>query len=159
LNRLPAPRGQALVEFALILPVFVLLLVGLFDGGRAIYAASAVNNAAREGARQAIVDQTLAHIEQEARGSAVGLNASSVEIDVDYRDRSAPEAPNSCAGAVGSNEIVGCTAVVRVAYAYEAVTPIVGNMLGAQTLVGESRFPVEHNCAEPVAPYPCPLGD
>ena len=48
-------RGQTLVEFALILPIFVLLLVGIFDFGRAIYAYNTISNAAREAVRVAIV--------------------------------------------------------------------------------------------------------
>lgn len=48
-------RGQALVEFALTLPVLILLLVGIIDFGRAVWAVSVVSNAAREAARYAIV--------------------------------------------------------------------------------------------------------
>src|SRR5688500_18998646 len=48
-------RGQALVEFALVLPLFILMLVGVFDFGRIIWARNALENAAREGARFAIV--------------------------------------------------------------------------------------------------------
>jgi Flp pilus assembly protein TadG len=163
LVRRPERRGQALVEFALILPVFVLVLVGLFDAGRAVFAATTVNNAAREGARQAIVDQTLSHIQAHALSQAVGLDIGTDAIDVDYRDPSTPNSPNSClttsgVSKVGSNAINGCLAVVRVAYPYVAVTPIVGNILGPQELVGESFFPVEHNCQEPGQPQ-CPLGD
>jgi Flp pilus assembly protein TadG len=44
-------HGQSLVEFALILPLFVLLIVGVFDLGRAFFAYIAISNAAREGAR------------------------------------------------------------------------------------------------------------
>jgi Flp pilus assembly protein TadG len=43
--------GQSLVEFALILPIFVLLLVGVFDLGRAFFSYIAITNAAREGTR------------------------------------------------------------------------------------------------------------
>lgn len=43
--------GQSLVEFALILPLFVLLVIGIFDIGRAFFAYIAISNAAREGAR------------------------------------------------------------------------------------------------------------
>jgi Flp pilus assembly protein TadG len=46
-------KGQALVEFALALPLLVLILVGVLDLGRAFYALIAVHNAAREGARYA----------------------------------------------------------------------------------------------------------
>ena len=44
-------RGQAIVEFALVLPFLVLLFFGLIDVGRAIYVGNAAAQAAREGAR------------------------------------------------------------------------------------------------------------
>jgi Flp pilus assembly protein TadG len=47
--------GQALVEFALVAPIFLLLLFSIIDFGRAVYYIQALNNAAREGARYAIV--------------------------------------------------------------------------------------------------------
>jgi Flp pilus assembly protein TadG len=47
--------GQSLVEFALILPVLLVLLVGLFDLGRAVTLSETMNAAVREGARFAIV--------------------------------------------------------------------------------------------------------
>ena len=49
----PQSGGQALVEFALVLPVFLLLLFGLIDGARFVYMNSVVSQAAREGARVA----------------------------------------------------------------------------------------------------------
>lgn len=48
-------RGQALIEFALILPILVVLLVGVFDLGRAVMLSETLNNAVREGTRYAIV--------------------------------------------------------------------------------------------------------
>lgn len=52
----PRGRGQGLVEFALVLPVFLLVLLGLFDGARYVYLNSVVSQAAREGARLATVE-------------------------------------------------------------------------------------------------------
>jgi Flp pilus assembly protein TadG len=56
-------RGQALLEFALVLPVFLIMLMAVVDVGRAIWAQNSVAAAAREGARFAIVhggsDNTL----------------------------------------------------------------------------------------------------
>jgi len=43
--------GQAVVEFALVLPVFMLLLFGAIEFGRAYYDLHLLTNAAREGAR------------------------------------------------------------------------------------------------------------
>ena len=47
----PRSRGQALVEFSLILVPFVFMLMGILDLGRAIYVNNAVSEAAREIAR------------------------------------------------------------------------------------------------------------
>lgn len=48
-------RGQALVEFALVLIPFLLILMAIFDFGRAIYVYNGVSQAAREVARTASV--------------------------------------------------------------------------------------------------------
>ena len=49
-------RGQALVEFALVAPVFFLILFAVIEGGRFILYYETLNNATREGARYAIVN-------------------------------------------------------------------------------------------------------
>ncbi len=54
-----ADRGQALVEFALVAPVLLLLVVGIFEFGRAWNALQAVTDAAREGARAAVIADPL----------------------------------------------------------------------------------------------------
>ena len=73
-------RGQALVEFALVLPIFVLLLVAIFDLGRAVFAYNTLTNAAREGARMAIVNQYKPSIVARAKQQTaiVELNDPSV---------------------------------------------------------------------------------
>ncbi len=57
-------RGQTIVEFALMLPVFLLLVTGLFDVARAVWQENTLAYAAREGTRYAIV-----------RGSGAGADA------------------------------------------------------------------------------------
>ena len=49
-------RGQALVEFALVVPWFFLLLFGIIEAGRFIFYYETLSNATREGARYAIVN-------------------------------------------------------------------------------------------------------
>jgi len=56
MRRRSAWTGQTLVEFALVLPVFILLLFGLLDVGRYVYMNSALSQAAREGARLAAAE-------------------------------------------------------------------------------------------------------
>ena len=55
LHRRGRSRGQGLVEFALVLPVFMAILIGMVDLGRAVWANNNVGNAAREAARFAVV--------------------------------------------------------------------------------------------------------
>jgi Flp pilus assembly protein TadG len=49
------PRGQALVEFALVIPLFLVLVFGIIEAGRFMFAYASLNNAVREGTRYAIV--------------------------------------------------------------------------------------------------------
>jgi TadE-like protein len=51
-------RGQALTEFAIVLPVFLMLVFAIIDLGRVVWAMDNVANAAREGARYASVHGT-----------------------------------------------------------------------------------------------------
>ena len=61
MSTLPRPgrrtrsRGQALTEFALIAPIFFFTMFAIIEFGRAVYTIQMLNNAAREGARYAIV--------------------------------------------------------------------------------------------------------
>lgn len=139
------PSGQSLVEFALVLPLLILLIAGIFDFGRAIYGYNTVINASREAARVAIVHQTAGTIEQRAVDHAVALGLSATDVSIDYRTAAAPETPGSCDSRLGTPQIVGCTAVVRVDYTYEASIPIITALVGSIDLAGETRFPVEHN--------------
>lgn len=49
-------RGQSMVELALVLPLFLLMLFGLVDMGRLVYASTTMSQAAREAARVASVE-------------------------------------------------------------------------------------------------------
>ena len=52
-------RGATAVEFALVLPLFVLLLFGIIDFGRYFFVQHTVQFATREGTRLALVGGTL----------------------------------------------------------------------------------------------------
>jgi Flp pilus assembly protein TadG len=155
-------RGQSLVEFALILPIFVLLLVGVFDVGRAVYAYNTINNAARQAARLAIIDQTPEHVRETAVTDAVSLGLEAADVDIDFRLLTSPDDPGSCDAFVSdgisdgaSSGVRRCMAVVRVPYGFEAATPVIGQIMGTLELIGESRFKLEFYCEGPT----CPLGD
>ncbi len=80
--------GQALVEMALILPVLLLVTLGIVEFARAFNAKQAVTDAAREGARHAVVFD--AGIDQDSVTSAVetaleraGIPSDAATIDFD----------------------------------------------------------------------------
>ncbi len=47
--------GQALVEFALVVPILLILVIGVFEFGRAWNSHQVITDAAREGARRAVI--------------------------------------------------------------------------------------------------------
>lgn len=51
-------RGQSIVEFALVLPILLLIVFGIVHFGFLFYSYLTVNEAAREGARSAVVGET-----------------------------------------------------------------------------------------------------
>ncbi|MGB8382597.1 MAG: TadE family protein, partial [Dermatophilaceae bacterium] len=67
-------RGAAAIEFALLLPVFLLVIAGIVDFGRAFFTQIELTNAAREGARAAVVStMTGADIKLRAQSSTPGI--------------------------------------------------------------------------------------
>ncbi len=65
-------RGQSLAEFALILPVLVLLMLGTIDFGRVFFAYVSVTNAARNGADYASFSSVAANDLTGIRAAVVG---------------------------------------------------------------------------------------
>jgi hypothetical protein len=75
--------GQSLVEFAIILPLLMLLVVVIFDLGRVVYYSSTIHNAAREAARWGIVYPDIeTNIQDKAIDYAVGLGLQRNQITV-----------------------------------------------------------------------------
>src|SRR4051794_31769055 len=101
-------RGQSFVEFALILPVFLLFLAATVDLGRIFYASITLNNAAREGAFQAAktpdlyvsgqpcnqaTNRVVCRIQNESLGSMVAIQPT--DIDMTCNPGGCPEAPGA----------------------------------------------------------------
>lgn len=98
-NRNGAARGQGLLEFALLLPVLILVVFGVLDLGRAFFAQIAITNAARVGARSYAFNKelTVAQIQEKAKDElrTYGLNPSQVTVTVTCTGT--PSAPPNCA--------------------------------------------------------------
>lgn len=141
-------RGQALVEFAFVLPLFILIVVGIFDFGRAVFAYNEVSNAAREANRVAIVDQTVNTIKDKAiqRGVSLGLDASDIDVNFVNSDESLTGTPCRVDATTYVAPVpTGCLATVKVTYEYSAITPIIGNLVGPITISSISKMQVEHS--------------
>ena len=86
-HRFLSQRGTALVETALTLPILLLVSVGIFEFGRAYQTWQVLTNAAREGARVAILPNAAADASQtRARAylqSGQLSNAAAATITVD----------------------------------------------------------------------------
>jgi hypothetical protein len=79
-------EGASAVEFALILPLLILLVVGVFEFGLAWYRTQNLASAAREGARLASVGGTQIQISERVRDAQNAFVDSDIEItflDVD----------------------------------------------------------------------------
>jgi Flp pilus assembly protein TadG len=108
--------GQSLVEFTMILPIFLVLMFGLVDFGRAFYTWLLVTNAAREGARVAAVQ------------------ADSSAIDARIYDSFCSSYPSNCSLEPGKLTITktnvqgarGSAVSIDLAYDFEFVTPLGG---------------------------------
>jgi Flp pilus assembly protein TadG len=85
-HRIASEQGQTLVEFALVAPLLIVLLLGIFQGGVAFNHYLVVTDAARAGSRQAVVARisgiSIASIQQTAKSAAADLNASQVSVSV-----------------------------------------------------------------------------
>ena len=66
-SRRERSRGQALVEFAMVVPVLVLAVFGIIDFGRYVYTQNSLNEAAREGARAGAVAERPAECAGQGR--------------------------------------------------------------------------------------------
>jgi Flp pilus assembly protein TadG len=135
----PRSRGQALVEFALVFPLFLLLLFGLVDLGRLAYINNAISEAAREGARW---------------GTVQGRSISTTDrTNIANKTRTLMAAVPNPTVTVTCEDVFGtvrsiCTKdnvlVVRVDTTVSMVTPIIGQLVGPRTLTAISRMVVNN---------------
>lgn len=107
-------RGQAMVEFALILPLLLLLILGMIDFGRVINAYLVANHASREGVRQAAVGKSDSEIVSIVNLTTASLDSSSISITI------TPQA---------SSRTRGTEAEVKVSCQVDIITPFMGSFI------------------------------
>ncbi len=79
--------GQAMPEFTIVVLAIILIMLGIFEFGRLLYAYSAVSNAAQQGARYGILNKTdVTGMQNQAATSAIGLGLTSSNVAVSWPD-------------------------------------------------------------------------
>ncbi|HXG39865.1 MAG TPA: TadE family protein [Candidatus Limnocylindrales bacterium] len=143
-RRPPGNAGQSVAEFAIVVPILLLLLFTIFDFARLFYAYNTLSNAAADGARKAIVDQSLvpgqtysvAAKEAADQATALGLDPGDpTEVSVAYRS---PNLSDPC-----PSRAIGCIAEVRVQYQFTAMTPLIGGFFPIKSVSAISQMPIE----------------
>jgi Flp pilus assembly protein TadG len=82
-NRPRWRRGAAVTEFAIVAPVFFLMIVGFLEFGRALMVQQVLINASRVGARQASTTAaTLAEVEAAVEEYTSGVAVPAVDVSV-----------------------------------------------------------------------------
>lgn len=114
------PRGgsQALVEFALMVSVFMLLVLGTFDVARAFLAYTVTTNAVREVARYGAAHWSQSNWQTAAVQSGTNL---AVGVDTSALQLSTP-----------SQQVIDQLTYIRASgsYSFHSLTPLVGALLG-----------------------------
>lgn len=143
-----------MVEFALIFPLLVLLLVAIFDVGRIVFAYNSVTNAAREGARLAIVNQDVNLVRQRALSQVAVAEVAAPNVNVTYYEPQPNTSDVSANSTCASPIPAGCVAVVTFQTTLQPITPIIGRILFSSgvTLSAKAVLPVEYSCPNATIP-------
>lgn len=87
-------RGAAAVEFAIILPLLILVVAGIIDMGRLFYAEIIAANAAREGARMSAIGFDEAEVRSEIQDWDLGAGLISPTPPSVIPDELCPTSPD-----------------------------------------------------------------
>ena len=140
-------RGQTMVEFALALPILVLLILGAVDFSRLLLTYLAVSNGARDGARQGIVRPNCI--------DSFGTTANSIQAKIkNNTDGALPWTRvtpvvtyfNAASTLVNTPVQLGYVRV-QVTASFEPATPLVGPIIGNPLVSAESQMVIEQVAA------------
>ena len=129
--RLRSERGQALLETAFVLPIILLVSVGIFEFGRAYQTAQVITNAAREGARVAVLPNATPDDVRERvttylkNGQLASFN--SVIIDVDQ----------AASISIGSENATASTVTVHYPFEFMVIQNVV-SLVTSKSKLGDS---------------------
>ena len=137
-------RGAEAVEFALVVPVFLLLVFGVIDFGYMTNRDTMVNNASREGARLGALDPVVADIDAKVRQSMstvepIGTTPTKITVTITCR-----KPDNSACSTFAADAASGGTVIVKVDYKLSWITPVGGTIMpGGMTLSRTTEMRIE----------------
>jgi hypothetical protein len=128
-------RGQSLVEFAFVLPIFLLVLCAIVDFGMAFHGWITVTNSAREGGRLGAVHPAL----DVAGSPCYGYGSIDQCIEAKVREAAGSLGDDVTVEITNADGLPGESVVVKVSYDYTVMTPLAG-MIGVVShgTIGES---------------------
>jgi len=122
--------GQSMVEFALVIPLFLLMIAGIVDFGMLLYTNMTAINAAREGARLSVTyPGDTSAVEARVRAMATGLNQADLTVTTSCEHPAPPPATTfgACSSPMWQS---GDAVVVTVHYVYHMIWPLAfGNQI------------------------------
>ena len=114
-------RGQGLVEFALVLPILLLVMLGIIEFGYVFTVYSGVFNAAREGVRYgAVSPKDQSGVDAAARGKIILADPSAVTFGVYY-----DKGPGTSTFTDPALVQIGDRVVLDITYDLPAITPVI----------------------------------
>lgn len=147
-------RGQSLVEFALVIPLMLLLLAGAIDLGRLFYAFVAVENAAKEGAffgsRSPLCDDASTAGCSNPNNVVWHVQNEAANIGGQFSTTVACRTPAGVLVQPINDCLDGYTYQVTVSYPFRLLTPILGSIVNQNlTLSSESQATVISDAFDP----------
>ena len=122
-------QGQALVEFAAVLVILLVLLAGTLDLGRAFFVFMSLRDAAQEGATYASINPT----------DTTGINNRVRATSTNPVDLSDTSLVNVTINPVGPQCAGNAVEVVVAVPDFRITTPLLGSIIGTQSLNLEAR--------------------
>lgn len=120
-------KGQSIVEFALILPLLVLMLFGIIDFARIFHVYLTMDHAGREAGRAASIGKNDTYITQKAIDNGVSINLKATDVDI------SPKVTRKS----------GDNVTITITYSIDFLTPVIGNVVGPITLEDKTVMRVE----------------
>ena len=120
-------EGAVLIEFAIVIGLFFLLVFGMVDFGLAINTKTQITNAGREGARLGTVNLDPTAVEDRVREAADNLDQTLLGVTVTCQnpDDTPCNGPGFPPGDLRNGE-AGDSILVTLDYQYHLITPLPG---------------------------------